>query len=221
MKKTRVLAVLMGAALSMAAALPAYAGEWVFDGPESWKKWYREDDGSWTKNDWKQIDGKWYHFDDNGYLDASNWFQYEVKNEHGSSSWEWFYLDDSGVWIENLTTDTGYMTPEGFRTWNVNQTVATNTDEENAYWAAKIQEYGYANIMPSEKITKEDGKKYEVFHFPYVDNAGDRTKLTGKTFIDCLQVAHARIGQVHPEYWWGGNEYYRDNEIVTEVECWD
>ncbi|SET46422.1 Putative cell wall binding repeat-containing protein [[Clostridium] aminophilum] len=214
MKKTRVLAVLMGAALSMAAALPAYAGEWKFDGPESWKKWYREDDGSWTKNDWKQIDGKWYHFDDNGYLDVG-WHYYEAKNEYGS--WvEWFYLDDSGVWIENLTTDTGHMTPEGFQEDHCNVGVANNDDEDNVYWAAKIQEYGYANIMPSETITKEDGYTYEVLHFPYVDNAKDGSNLTGKTLVDCLAVAKARVGQVYPEFSQSCYWYLTDNEIVYE-----
>ena len=42
----KIGAMVLAAALSLSMALPAFAGQWVFDGPESWKWWYKEDNGS-------------------------------------------------------------------------------------------------------------------------------------------------------------------------------
>ncbi|SET46445.1 hypothetical protein SAMN04487771_101943 [[Clostridium] aminophilum] len=211
--KKGIFTVLMAAVLSMAAALSAYAGEWVFDGPEYWQKWYKEDDGSRTISDWKQIDGKWYHFDYNGYLDVGGWFRYEVKNENGSS-WEWFYLDDSGVWIENLTTDTGHMTPKGFRTDH-----DFSSKEDKEYWNAKVQEYGYDKIEVSEVVRGDDGYKYAVLHFPYIDNAGDfGKKMTGKTVADCKEVADWRVEQLFPYF--DGKFFEKKDELEFRILYW-
>ena len=53
-------------------------GEWIKKG-DRW--WYRHPDGSWTADDWEQIDGKWYYFDADGWMLAStckqwrgNWY---------------------------------------------------------------------------------------------------------------------------------------------------
>lgn len=43
----------------------AFAGEWQQD-TAGW--WYSEDDGSYPVNQWKEIDGKQYYFNENGYM---------------------------------------------------------------------------------------------------------------------------------------------------------
>ena len=72
--------------LSIFMALPAFAGEWVYDGPENWKWWYKEADGTYPKDSWKQIDGEWYHFDESGYIDIGwrNYPRTEMKKVLGS-----------------------------------------------------------------------------------------------------------------------------------------
>lgn len=74
----------------------------------SWKKnnkgwWYQNADGSWPKNDWMLgQDNKWYHFDDEGYMETG-WKKIKDKwyhmNGSGSmdSGWQmvggkWYYL---------------------------------------------------------------------------------------------------------------------------------
>ena len=50
--------------------------------------WYCHADGeTWPENTWEKIDGKWYHFDQNGYR-QSGWLKDAGK---------WYYLDENGV----------------------------------------------------------------------------------------------------------------------------
>ena len=50
-------------------------GKWVQDST-GW--WYKHTDGSYTKCDWEQIDGKWYYFDYKGYM-CTGWIQVKGK----------------------------------------------------------------------------------------------------------------------------------------------
>ena len=59
--------------------------EWV-ENAKGW--WYRYGDGSFPKSVWKTIEGKTYHFDQSGYMDADAWIEGK-------------YVDGSGKWVEN------------------------------------------------------------------------------------------------------------------------
>lgn len=70
---------------------PAADGEWRIDG--GW--WYHCYDGTYPKNEWKEINGQTYRFDGNGYM-LTGW-QY-IENE-------WYYMNSSGArlsgcWLE-------------------------------------------------------------------------------------------------------------------------
>lgn len=41
--------------------------------------WYRNSDGTWPKECWRQIDGDWYYFDGEGYIVQNLTWQYEGK----------------------------------------------------------------------------------------------------------------------------------------------
>lgn len=70
-KYKKVTAVIAAVSLSVLMTVPAFAGTWQqLDGGEYWQKKYVEDNGSYTTNGWQLIDGKWYHFDADGYLDV-------------------------------------------------------------------------------------------------------------------------------------------------------
>lgn len=70
-------------ATSIKAANPSQEG-WV----QSGSKWrYRNSDGTYTVNCWKQLNGIWYHFDKDGWR-QTGW------TKVGSS---WYYLDTSGA----------------------------------------------------------------------------------------------------------------------------
>ena len=71
---------------------PAADGEWRIDGG-GW--WYHCYDGTYPKNEWKEINGQTYRFDGNGYM-LTGW-QY-IENE-------WYYMNSSGArlsgcWLE-------------------------------------------------------------------------------------------------------------------------
>ena len=101
MRKTYVNKVIFMTLISMAISMPVYAS------------WNRENDKwIWAENEekaigWKQIDNKWYHFDENGYMntgwiqDNNQWYRF---NDDGMmlTDWQeidgdWYYFNESGV----------------------------------------------------------------------------------------------------------------------------
>lgn len=42
------------------------SGQWIQASDGRW--WYKHSDGSYTVNDWEYIDGEWYHFDSQGWM---------------------------------------------------------------------------------------------------------------------------------------------------------
>ncbi len=98
--------------LSLSSSLAAWAGVWQFDGPENWQWKYVEDDGSLTTSTWKEIDGSWYHFDADGYLDTGiRYFDNDYPNYYymndtdgpdigkmmTSGQWEYGYIQEDGL----------------------------------------------------------------------------------------------------------------------------
>lgn len=69
-----------------------------------WKKdqtgwWYRNDDGSYTVNNWQYIGGQWYYFSENGYM-ATGWIDWSGKQ---------YYCDTTeGYMFVNTWTPDGY-----------------------------------------------------------------------------------------------------------------
>ena len=47
---------------------------WIED-EKGW--WYKNDDGSYPKSQWKQINGSYFRFDANGYALENTWYQDE------------------------------------------------------------------------------------------------------------------------------------------------
>ena len=64
---------------------------WVTD---SKGKWYRYADGTWPSSSWVKLSGKWYYFDDTGYLATNQWQWY--KNNL-------YYLGSDGVMVTGKT----------------------------------------------------------------------------------------------------------------------
>lgn len=89
MKLIRVLVVC--AAFCMVFTSSVLAGTWKKDA-RGW--WYDNGDGTWQNKGWfKDSDGKWYYFNQEGYMLADTY-----TPDH-------FYVNASGVWAEEKTTD--------------------------------------------------------------------------------------------------------------------
>lgn len=115
MKKLRPILLLeIVSLLCVFSSIPVYAGTWNSN-TIGW--WYQEDNGTYPVSAWKYIDGKWYRFDNHGYMLANNW----LIEKH---NYYYFYSDGSmavNAWIDDLFyvgadgkmyTDT--FTPDGY-----------------------------------------------------------------------------------------------------------
>lgn len=84
------------------------SGSWIYE-QDKW--WYKHNDGTYTKNAWEKINGKWYLFDEKGWMlydwkmKDNKWY-YLGNADDGSmkTGWllqngNWFYLSDSGEMI--------------------------------------------------------------------------------------------------------------------------
>ena len=81
----------------------------------SWEKdrkgwWYRHADGSYTKNGWEKINGKYYLFDASGYMLTGwqnvkgIWYYMNANGDMTSNAWQklnnkWYYFNADGVMI--------------------------------------------------------------------------------------------------------------------------
>ena len=109
-----------------AAAADKYSDEWVngkwynqdgtqtYEGIGKWKKnskgiWYEDSKGWYPKNRWQKIDGKWYFFDKQGYMEKDAY----------RKGW---YLTGNGVW-DGMNQVTGWI--EGKKGWKYY--IGTNT----------------------------------------------------------------------------------------------
>ena len=69
-----------------------WASGWKQDGT-GW--WYEKEDGSYPAGVWYSVQGVWYYFDANGYM-QTGWLQQGT---------DWYYLDSSGAMLENETRE--------------------------------------------------------------------------------------------------------------------
>lgn len=95
-------------------------GTWIKQGSQ-W--WYQHADGGYTSNGWELIDGKWYKFDQSGWMqtgwqswgtDSNGQAIWYYMNDDGSmAANKWiegkYYVDASGKMLRNTTTPDGYQ----------------------------------------------------------------------------------------------------------------
>lgn len=90
-----------GAAFCVSANPASLAGKSNSAAAEDWVKdsvgwWWRNADGSYPASEWKEINGKWYYFEENGYMAANKWID-------GT-----YYVGADGAMYVNATTPDGY-----------------------------------------------------------------------------------------------------------------
>lgn len=98
MKKNmkQIAALALAAAMSLGGAMASFAGEWQQDAV-GW--WYLKDDGSYLSNTfWTDESGATYYFTGKGYM-VTGWK--EIQNK-------WYYFQDSGAMLKSAQTPDGY-----------------------------------------------------------------------------------------------------------------
>ncbi|BFL47722.1 NlpC/P60 family protein [Lactonifactor longoviformis] len=82
------------------------------------KRWYRHEDGSFTSNDWEEIEGKWYYFDAEGWLVrgwlklGNTWYYLNKPDGHRATSWNlidgyWYYFLPDGKMVTDWFLQNG------------------------------------------------------------------------------------------------------------------
>lgn len=165
--KKRFAMALMTMALSVALAVPAYAGTWKYMN-EKWKyqrgankyaynEWI-EDQGKsyfigndgYMRTGWQQIDGQWYYLDDTGVM-QNGWFKDNEK---------WYFLLPNGAMAVKTVIDGRQLGDDGVWIPAEGQTEpSNNTDMTNGYLVQNMAEglsiKGY-NIITSGKTASGD-----------------------------------------------------------------
>ena len=121
-------------------AVDTWIGEYYVDASGAWVKdkqketdkwiqssgrwWYRHADGSYTRSRWEYIGGKWYYFDQNGWMVTGwqkvkgSWYYMESNGAMVSSDWKWinskcYYFDKNGKMAANTWIDGSYVDASG------------------------------------------------------------------------------------------------------------
>ncbi len=109
MKRKQMVLAAAITVLSGSFTITGYAGSWERqeEASNAWR--YREEDGSYLCNSWKEIDGTWYHFDGNCHMVIGSYL-IDGKRER---------FDGNGAWIKPSENQAAVRT--------------TNSDEERAF----------------------------------------------------------------------------------------
>ena len=130
--------------------------------------WYQHSDGTYTKNAWEAIDGQWYKFDEQGWM-QTGWQPWGV-DKNGQALW--YYMTDSGnmaasTWIDDkyYVDHTGAMARNGY---------IKSKDSGLYYWVN-----GDGVWEPQWNTYTPDLKKYKLYYESGTSKAKD-----GLAFMD-------------------------------------
>ncbi|WP_024858138.1 N-acetylmuramoyl-L-alanine amidase family protein [Ruminococcus albus] len=99
-----------------AEAAKSKPGKWIKAGNGKW--WYKHNDGTYTKNDWEYINGKWYHFDSAGWMqtgiirDDGKKYLLDPDNGYMVTGWRkynnrWYFFESNGAAKTQFATING------------------------------------------------------------------------------------------------------------------
>ena len=135
-----VTAILTVAFIAAAFPAAAFAGEWRWD-QKGW--WFRNDDGSWPSNGWQYIGGKYYYFNESGYM---------LEN---TTTPDGYRVGPDGAWIQSSEkTSTGLKSLQGTFIryndygWTEDRYISGNTLSGNY-----MNRDGQWRIMPTYTVT--------------------------------------------------------------------
>lgn len=170
--------------------------KWITSGN---RKWYRHADGSYTKNDWEVIDGKYYRFDKNGWM-VTGWqkignvtyYMDKTTGERYGEGWHWidgncyymnangemavdtwidgYYVDESGKWIKDPKNE------EHTHKW-VEETKTVNHPEES-----------HIEIKHHDAITHTVNHD-EEFHYETINHPEE----SHTEYIEHPEVSHTEV----------------------------
>ena len=156
MKKVLCIFLVVITVLMLGNTAFAANSGWQLD---EWGWWYLNEDGSFPADTWQRINGRWYCFDEYGYM-RTGWIldgSWYYCGSDGALVTGW--VQDNGSWYymyNNGTMALGWVKVDG--AWyymNYDGTMATGWHEENGAWYYLLEN----GMMATGKITV-DGTTY-------------------------------------------------------------
>lgn len=191
-----------------------WSGKWVKDqwiqSGSSW--WYRHGDGSCTKDDWEKIDGAWYHFDANGWMQTgwiyieNNWYYLDSSGRRCEGGWQWigsncYYFNSNGKMACNTTIDGSYVDSSG--KWETDRWV-----NSGGYWWYRHKD---------GSCTKNDWEKIGGYWYHF-DSAG--WMQTGWLYLNGYWYYLNGSGQMCTGWVWVGSYcyyFYSGGSMATDT----
>lgn len=187
--------------------------KWITSGN---RKWYRHADGSYTKNDWEVIDGKYYRFDKDGWM-VTGWqklgnvtyYMDKTTGERYGEGWHWidgncyymnangemavdtwidgYYVDESGKWIKDPKNE------EHTHKW-VEETKTVNHPEEShieiKHHDAVTHTVDHAEEFHYETVNHPEESHMETVHHDEVGHYVHHDAITHTEYIEHPEVSH-------------------------------
>ena len=191
--------------------------KWITSGN---RKWYRHADGSYTKNDWEVIDGKYYRFDKDGWM-VTGWqklgnvtyYMDKTTGERYGEGWHWidgncyymnangemavdtwidgYYVDESGKWIKDPKNE------EHTHKW-VEETKTVNHPEEShieiKHHDAVTHTVDHAEEFHYETVNHPEESHMETVHHDEVGHYVHHDAITHIEYIEHPEVSHEEWG---------------------------
>lgn len=190
--------------------------KWITSGN---RKWYRHADGSYTKNDWEVIDGKYYRFDKDGWM-VTGWqklgnvtyYMDKTTGERYGEGWHWidgncyymnangemavdtwidgYYVDESGKWIKDPKNE------EHTHKW-VEETKTVNHPEEShieiKHHDAVTHTVDHAEEFHYETVNHPEESHMETVHHEEVGHYVHHEAQTHTEYIEHPEVSHEEL----------------------------
>lgn len=193
--------------------------KWITSGN---RKWYRHADGSYTKNDWEVIDGKYYRFDKDGWM-VTGWqkignvtyYMDKTTGERYGEGWHWidgscyymnakgemavdtwidgYYVDASGKWIKDPKNE------EHTHKW-VEETKTVNHPEEShieiKHHDAVTHTVNHDEEFHYETVNHPEESHMETIHHEEVGHYVHHEAQTHTEYIEHPEVSHEELHYV-------------------------
>ena len=193
--------------------------------------WYQTYYGSYYKDTEAQINGKWYKFDERGYM-MTGWYLREGRYVNGDIYKNWSYFDpvngDKKLGWQNIDGKWYYLTTDGARMGEqnldgklyyfdpVNGDMKTGWISNPGYTGT---EWNYYDPVSGEKATgwrNIDGKWYYFLHHALKGFQ----KIGDKSYYFDLVNSDMKTGWISKQGQRGLEWYYYDPESGAQVSGW-